>query len=82
MSASARGVDFCICFSRFKHRQPLRFLGQNWVVVVRKLALNRSIVLKRGRFDILALLTNAQTAQVTSNDDGTTPGHTAFTAME
>jgi len=49
---------------------------------VRKLTSYLSIVSKRGRFDILALLTNAQTAQVTSNDDGTTPGHTAFTAME
>jgi len=41
-------------FLSIQAQATLRFLGQNWVVVVRKLALNRSIVLKRGRFDILA----------------------------
>ena len=49
---------------------------------VRKLALFRSIVRKRDRFDILALLTNAQNAQGTSNDNGTTSGHKALAGME
>ena len=49
---------------------------------VRKLALNRSIVFKRDRFDILALLTNAQNAQGTSNENGTTSGHKALAGME
>ena len=49
---------------------------------VRKLTLNRSIACKRDRFDILALLTNAQIAQGTSNDGAATSSHTAFTGME
>ena len=44
--------------------------------------LNRSIVFKRERFDILALLTNAQNAQGTSNDNGDASGHKALAGME
>ena len=72
------GLSICFSLSR---TQALRILAKT-EVVVRKLAPNRSIVLKRDRFGILALLTNAQIAQVTSNDCATTSGHTALTGME
>jgi len=46
------------------------------------MVLFRSIVFKRDRFDILALLTNAQTAQGTSNDNGAPSGHKALAGVE
>jgi len=49
---------------------------------VRKLTLIHSIVFKRDRFDILALLSNAQNAQGTSKDNGATPGHKTLAGME
>ena len=67
-------------FLSFAHAS-LRILAKT-EAVVRKLDLIRSIDLKRDRFGILALLTNAQIAQVTSNDCAAKSGHTTSTAME